>query len=270
MHTPLRLLLTTAVLPVLAGCNLIIGADDYSVGPKWSCVGSVTPPPAGSGMVPLTVGVTRFTTMAPFAGATIKMCGKADLLCTCTPEASCPTTMTGADGSATISVPYGWDGYLDLTDMTGAGLMETLLYVSSPMSAPRSLNVEVGTFQEYKALVMSGNGTVDDTTGVLWVNTLDCLDGPASGVSLALDCMFAKGSDPFYFVSGSPVGTLDQTGADAIGGFADVKPGTPTLTATLAANGEAMAVFAAQVKQQSLTVIWLSPTPLNPSPTCTP
>jgi hypothetical protein len=95
------------------------------------------------------------------------------------------------------------------------------------------------------------------------VHTLDCLDHAAAGVQLALDAEFSPGSDPFYFLGGSPVATQTETDSGGIGGFADVKSptssGTPTITATLAANGETMATFAATVRPMTITEIWLSP-----------
>jgi hypothetical protein len=123
--------------------------------------------------------------------------------------------------------------------------------------------VIVGTYDEYVTLVTSGNGSVDPARGALLVHTLDCIGHPAAGVALSLDTMFSPGTDPFYFVSGSPVAGQTQTDEEGLGGFANVMTpsgfGTPQMTATLAANDEMIAVFTATVRPMTLTEIWLSP-----------
>ena len=159
-------------------------------------------------------------------------------------------------------MPSGFEGYFDAT---ASGMMESLVYVSAPLVADATLPLEVGSYPEYKQLVMSVQGTVDDATGAIWVNTEDCLGQPAAGVALSLAPPWNEGTDPFYFVGGSPApaSTQAQTSDEAIGGFADVTPGRPVLDASLASNGELYArVTSAYVRSETLTVIWLQPTPL--------
>ncbi len=75
----------------------------------------------------------------------------------------------------------------------------------------------------------------------------------------------ARAPTPSILLGGAPVDgtTQTETGDDAVGGFADVTPGRPTVSATLASNGEVYARFTAYVRANSLTVVWLQPTPLE-------
>ncbi len=276
MHHAPRLLLPALALGLaLAACNLLIGADDYSVGASWGCVGSGAPAATDAGDVTLTLHVQHLGGTA-LDGASVKACSSLDPGCS---SAIGGPVSTDATGVATISVPSGFDGYLDLSgavplpdggaDAGDAGaatepLMDTLIFVSPPPTRDRTQpDVNVGTYDEYKELVISGNGSVDPGTGALLIHTLDCLDQAAAGVTLSLDAEFGPGTDAFYFLNGSPVATQTQTDSGGIGGFADVMTrdgsGTPKITAALAANGETVAVFAATVRPMAVTEIWLSP-----------
>jgi hypothetical protein len=276
-----RLLLVPALgLPLvgasLVDCNLLIGADDYSVGPVWGCVGS--PMPAAGDAVTLTLDIRHFGG-APVQGVAVKACDRLDK--TCTSPIAAPI-YSDDTGMATISVPSDVnDFYLDLSGTLplpdggadagdgGAGgesLMETLIFVSPPPTKDRTLSdVFVGTYDEYVTLVQAGTGMVLPGTGALLVHTLDCLDPPEPepGVMLSLDPGFSMGVDPFYFSDGSPVPGATQTDSEGVGGFADVMApggsGSPQITATLAANGETIAVSTVTVRPKTLTEIWLSP-----------
>jgi hypothetical protein len=264
-HAGPILALAAAVLCAGAlGCNLVLGAGDYGVGGSWACVGSVAQPEAtDGGEVTLTLHAAPFTMGGALPAITIAACDKNDL--TCATPIGLPAG-TDAKGDAVLSVPSGFDGYLDATapDMQ---IMESLVYLSWPVVADGgSYTLLVGSYAEYRSLVTSVQGTVPDSTGAIWVNTEDCQGRAAAGVELSLDPTWSQGTDPFYFLDGAPepAATQDQTTTDAVGGFADVTPGRGTLTATLASNAERVASFTtAQVRRQSLTVVWLRPTPLD-------
>jgi hypothetical protein len=265
--------LATAGLAVIGvatlGCNLAIGAGDYGVGGSWGCVGSVTPPVAKAGAeVTLTLEATLFTTGGPFQGLTIRACDQNDMTCA-TPIG--PAATTGASGEATLTVSSGFEGYVDAT---ATGMMESLIYLSRPVVGDATYGLNVGTYDEYAANVMSAAGTVSPEDGALWINTEDCLGQPAAGVALSLDAPWNEGADAFYFQNGAAVDvqTQDETSINAsvggftdvaIGGFANVTPGRPALTATLTSNGELYAQFAVYVRRQNLTVVLLEPTPLS-------
>jgi hypothetical protein len=111
---PRFLLLPTLALPalgaVLLDCNLLIGADDYSVGASWGCVGSGAPAVRDAGDVTLTLAV-RHLGAEPIPGVSIQTCDKLDPGCMRT---SPGFTTTDASGVATIHVGSGFDGYLDV------------------------------------------------------------------------------------------------------------------------------------------------------------
>ncbi|MFT3764610.1 MAG: hypothetical protein QM820_03695 [Minicystis sp.] len=221
-------------------------------GAHWACLGAFTwPAPTTTSNIKLTVRATSFSTELPFPDATIKACARSDLDCA-TPIF---TATTDAQGTAVLSVPAGFNGYFDATAMN---TLESLVYLSWPLTSDTTYDLQLGPYDLYKSLVESGGGTVDDTKGALFIYTRDCLGDDAPGVQLALD---PPNMDGFYFVNGSPVGNLDRTASDAIGGFANVPPSTVTLTAKLAESGEPVALFTALVRTQTLTYITLTPTP---------
>jgi hypothetical protein len=241
------------------GCNLVVG--DYSVtGTHWGCVGSVTEPVGvDGGTVAITLQAAAFMKGEVLPPVTINACDQSDMTC----EQAITTATTDASGAATLVVPSGFQGYLDATALDR---MESLVYLSSPVVNDTTVPLMVGAYTDYTAAVMAVTGNPLPQDGAIWVNTEDCLGQPAAGVELSLNQDFTTGTDPFYFLGGSAVSasalTPPATSSDAIGGFADVMPGLPTLSATQASNGQLYAQFNAYVRKQSLTVIWLQPTPL--------
>ena len=207
-------------------------------------------------MVSLKVHATTFesNSSAAFPGATLRACGRLDVAC----AAPIASGTTAADGSLTLSLPSGFAGYLDAT---APGTLESLVYVAWPLTmATSTYELQLGPYQLYKTLVMADGGTVDDTQGALFVYTRDCLGTPAPNVALSI-LPSTKLTRHFYFLNGSPIDTLDATAIDAIGGFANVMPGTVTLTAHLGPKGNKLALFTVQVRPMTLTYVTLTPTP---------
>lgn len=250
-----------------AGCNLVVGGDDYSVGARWGCVGSVASPAGEQGApVAIALETVQFTNSSPFPGALIEACGIDDLGSPPAPPCSMPITMATTDsaGAATLTVASGFNGYFYVT---APGQMDSLVYLSSPVVAAGTYLVQVGPYADYVQQVTSVAGSVVATDGAILVHAEDCLGQPAEGVQLALEGAWAGigalAPDPFYFVGGSPQpsSTQAQTTTEGEGGFADVLPLRGALTATLASNGELYASFSsALVREKTLTVVWLQPT----------
>ncbi len=254
------------------GCNLVLGTGSFSVGKTWGCVGSVTASPGEPGKtVTVTIHATEFTTQTPFTNhATIRACGLNDVAC----SMQIASATTDDAGDAPVTVPSGFDGYFEVlpapdgsadAGTPAAETMVSLLYLSWPVVEDTAAGVELGTYDAYEKLVTSVEGHVPPGTGAIWVDTEDCRGDEAAGVRLSLDPPFAKGTDPFYFLNGAPVdaATQGETTSDAIGGFADVSPGRPEITATIASNGEVYARFTASVRAMGITFVELRPTPLH-------
>ncbi|APR86577.1 Hypothetical protein A7982_11926 [Minicystis rosea] len=221
-------------------------------GAHWSCVGAFTwPAPTTAGTVKVTIRATSFTTDLPFPDATVRACPRADLDC----AGPIVTGTTNAEGIAELDVPAGFTGYFDAT---ATDTLESLVYLAWPLTSDTIYDLQLGPYELYKGLVMSGGGTVDDTKGALFVYTRDCLGDDAPGVHLDLD---PPNIDGFYFVNGSPVALQQGTSTDAIGGFANVTPSTITLTAKLVESNKPIALFTALVRTKTLTYITLTPTP---------
>jgi hypothetical protein len=271
---PVRFALAALLGATSLGCNVVVG--DYSVvGTHWGCVGSVAQPAGTGGMVTVTLQASLLNMGEAIStkGVRIQACDQYDAPDgTCAPVGSPGTT--DASGAATLTVPSGFAGYFDATQ--GDVIMEELIYESSPIVGDTTIPFVIGSFTaDYVPLVTSVGGHVHPGTGAIWVNMEDCDVQPAAGVTLSLDSSFSAGTDPFYFVGTAPVATnvQDETsistgvgdlGQVAIGGFADVMPGRPTIRATPASSPGAgpYAVFNAYVRVRALTFVWLQPTPL--------
>ena len=243
---------------VVAGidtCTSVGCRTECGSGAHWGCVGAFSWPAATPGaMVSLKVHATAFSGGAPYPGATIRACGRPDVGC----AAPLTSGTTAADGTVTLSLPSGFVGYLDAT---GPNTLESLVYLAWPLTMSTSTyDLLLGPYELYKSLVMADNGTVDDTPGALFVYTRDCLGAPAPGVALAISPSTVE-TKHFYFLNGSPIDTLDATAVDAIGGFANVPPGTVTLTAHLGPKGKKLGLFTVQVRPMTLTYVTLTPTP---------
>jgi hypothetical protein len=227
-----------------------------SYGAHWACVGAFSWPTFDTGdPVALTVHATTFASSGAtaFPDALVKVCGRSDGDCT----SPLSQASTDADGRLTVTLPAGFNGYLDVT---APDTMESLVYLSWPITmATSTYELQLGPYELYKGLVESDNGTVDDTKGALFVYTRDCLGAPAPGVALTIVPLDV--AKYFYFVNGSPVDAQTTTTTDAIGGFANVNAGTVTLTANLGVKGKKLALFTAHVRPATLTYVTLTPTP---------
>jgi hypothetical protein len=245
---------TSDVIAELDTCLSSGCAKQCDHGAHWACVGAFSWPAAKDEMVTFTLHATSFITGGDLKDVSVKVCSRIDYPCAMPLQ----TVPTDAHGIAPIQVHSGFDGYFDVTD-TADDVMETLVYLSWPITAPTTYDLPLAPYDTYKTLVTGGGGQVFDDKGAIWVDTKDCLGADAPGVSLSIEP--AGLSDPFYLLSGSPVDGLMATTDDAVGGFANVDTTQVKIHAGLADTMQQIALFPVQVRAKALTKVALTPTP---------
>jgi hypothetical protein len=275
----------------LASCNLVIGADDYAVGP-WGCVLEDAGASAPSGNVTLTANAFPYgdpTTLSN-ESAVIKACELTDTNPLCaTPDAT--ATLDG--GIATLHVRSGFQGFLYVQpkDMPCSAMavdagpfgpsmcegsvmpgeldcnIEIVVQLSWPIVADTVMPFPVGTYSDYRNAVLCGFGGVDDERGAVWANVQDCFGDPASGVLLQ-ETMAATTPPPvpdqFCFMNGHAVGyppgeSAGLTTSDGACGWSDMPVGNATITATVPGATVSIASMSTLVFPRTLTYVTLKP-----------
>jgi len=235
-------------------------ANQCTVNDPLGCVTNLKKFPAPTGE---TLNVTMWfhdvvnPTLA-YAGLTVVPCAKLDFTCA-KPLASAVTT--GDDGSATLGLPDGFDGYLDIQDPKGTKTMPALWYFSPPPTASRTYAVGLLSPQSFTAIAGGVGTVIDGDAGHSFEYALDCTSTYgtyARGVTF--EATPAGKSTGFYLINGIPNRGADQTDVAGIGGFANLPPGAVTVKASVAATG-------AQLGSTSITIRpgTISYSPIAPS-----
>jgi hypothetical protein len=269
-----------------ASCNLVIGADDYAVGP-WGCVLEDAGAPVPHGMVNLTVNalsyVDQTTSNEP---AMVTACDPTDL----PPCANSHVTAILASGTATLQVPSGFQGFLyvrptdtpcsaadagtfdpiqcgDSVDPAHDCNIELIVQLSWPIVSDTSMSFPLGKYSDYRTATLCGGGGVDDERGAIWVNVEDCFGNPAPGVLLKQTLAMAAlppAPDQFCLMNGRPNGyppgaAPGLTTADGVCGWSDMPVGTVTITASLPGAPVTVASMSTLVLTRTLTYVTLKP-----------
>jgi hypothetical protein len=175
----------------------------------------------------LTFSVTfvDFSSEQPFVGSMVMACDKLDFTCA-SPLAQ---SMTDDTGLVSLTVPSGidgFDGYLDVTggQVAGTGgpvfpsIWYPVPYVVADGWRGRTLLLSMDDFEG----ILAATGTTPDPTrGHLALNAVDCLFGPAPGVSFTVDSADSQ-TVGYYLVNGVPVTTATATDASGIGAFGNL------------------------------------------------
>jgi hypothetical protein len=221
--------------------------------PTWGCVGHVEPPDGGA-MVEVTVQLLDLISMMPAPGLTADLCSKYDPPCANPLETNLAPDATG---NVTVTVASDFEGYLLVQ---GSNYLTTLVFLDQ-VAMPKNPVVLLLTPGVEMGIAGQANVTLDPSAGLLLMRTTSCQYAPAAGVSLTISPSDMQTG--FYVVNSvaSPNATETDTSGNA--GFANVEPGTPTITATLGPGGEAMGQITTLVRPGAVTYQILRPSP-NP------
>ena len=246
---PVATLLTPAT-----NCRFSKCAAACGTGRDWRCVGNVTYPDPVPGKVPRRFIPYDSVQASAVAGVTLKACWFTDIPCT----APLDTTVTTADGGV-LQLP---DGFTGIVRATAPGYPPHLQIRADPIVGSSAAVWEINMVpkQPLVALLDSVNMPWSENLGFIYAYVVDCSGEFSPGVQFELA---PKGSaSSFYIVGQLPSLDASATGKIALGGFARVQPGLPTLTAKLVADGRMVGKMVVPVQAGTVTLV----SPISPTP----
>lgn len=251
-------------------------AQECQRGANWSCVGHVQWPTAQPARRELSVMFANFGSPNPIIGISVSMCG---------PGAECPpppisTGSTNDKGAVTlvdtthgINVDQGLNGFLQLSGPAGMpdggaiDIYPTRVYWGFPLSeAQGRLGEPVPLLSTAQVSgIVSGitHATLDNTTGQIGVQAVDCLGTQALGVRVSISGADAGALIPTYLAQGFPSPSARQTDDQGIALFLNVPPGNYDIIAKpVALSGRESSKVSVYVHAGTLTEVALAPTPM--------
>lgn len=193
-------------------------------------------------------------TSQPVAGLTARACHKLDTACESPLR---DDLVSDGAGRMTLSVPAGFDGYLE---STSTEIMPFLYFFYPPVTADR----EVPAVPILRASAMStfanlvGSELMPDR-GHFLARVYNCLGQTADGVSLSSP----EGDSatlPFYMIKGIPSAKVSATDSSGNGGLLNLRPGSATLMGKLD-NGNSTGLLSATVRPGRITYTAMVPAP---------
>jgi hypothetical protein len=211
-------------------------------------------------MVTITVNAVNASGGDALAGLTVKACGRDDLTC------ATPHSMgtTNAMGAATLMAPVGANGFNGYIELSGGAapneVLPTRMFPNPALAAGmQTVSARLilrSTFALLGGVLMA---QLNDTNGLITTGAGDCNRMPAAGVLFS--AMPMAGRQFYTGASGIPSLTETQTTAAGSGGFANVPPGTYTLTATRASNMARIGAVTVSVRGGYVTSVNVGPSP---------
>lgn len=252
---------------VTGGAGAGDGAPPAPEDPVWGCLGNVPPPPAEETVPSVTIRAAFFSliTNAYLPGLSAKACSNLDQACA-TPV---PGTLTQTDdaGVATMQVPHGFRGYIDVVPSTDA-----LVPVIRPILPVPDTSVtdETTTFAErspmftwfdFTALAESVGKKANPEYGHFFFTAVDCSGNNAANAIMLAEAR-ALTNDTFTYytdAAGLPSITPRQTTSSGHGGFVNVSPGSATFTLMLD-DGRRVGTETVVIRPGTITIVRFRPT----------
>jgi len=204
------------------------------IAPRWQCLEHPpSPPPSFPVLVTLFFG--DYTSKGAIAGLALRKCDIDDYTCDASPTA--PLATTDGYGQATLPLPPGFGGYIEVTGTRYGQFLLFLPALSSDVQLGPIYLPNMTTVEDVESAL---SVTQDSGKGMVLVVVRDCENAPAGGVTLGLQP--SAGTTPYYFADSLPSPTATQTDDTvAAGGFFN----------TL--QGETGLVLSTKVVENSLT-----------------
>jgi hypothetical protein len=183
-----------------------------------------------------------------------RACYRADVAC------SHPATeyfAPDANGIVTLPLTEGFNGYIEILS---DDMVPTLLLFPAPLTGElaqsmSALPVSLLPFDVLLAFGDAANISLDPASGVVSINTFDCLGPSAPDIRLELN----SPAVPFTFVDGLPIAFQDTTTDDGSGGFANVLPGLVVVRGFRKGTEDLVGLETVLVRSQWVTVGSLMP-----------
>ena len=221
---------------------------------KWSCLGSVTWPSAGTGTVTATLNLKDIITNDAIPGVSGRLCRKLDVACA-TPLVS--GLLSDAQGKLVVDAPAGFDGYVELQSTNA---IPGMYFFYPPLAASREIPfVPILPLAELTAFAqVIGSDLVPDR-GQILAGAYDCFRNPAEGVTFSsLDA--DEWSTPFYMIKEMPSITATATDSSGYGGILNFPPGSVGFSGQLA-TGAVIGTESLLVRANQITYTALPPMP---------
>jgi eukaryotic-like serine/threonine-protein kinase len=235
-------------------------AGSAPVDPKWACRGQLPTPVGETSTIHVLLPLQDFISQEPRAGVTVHVCGRLDV--TCATPVSAPV-VTDEKGVATLTIPAqpAFDGFfqLDATDTVAASLV-----FAQPLAVTEGQRLTpVNTFvlAQYRALVEAGGNVWNEARGQLFVESRNCDDEPAAGVTYSIPKLEAD-TVRVFLRDGAPDRNAPDTDATGIGGFILAGEGFHTVTGTLSVDGSLVNERRVFVRPGTFSYTVMSPLPL--------
>lgn len=241
-------------------------ADAGEYVPDWSCVGGVTWPAATTETVFLTGEILDAVTDAPIAGVAATICADRNDTDCADGIAAGPS---GADGLITASLNTGMgtggNGFFGYFRLAKEGYVDVFAFTYRPLSMELPTPPTERLFSPAAITVASTmiGVTQSEENGILIVRVRDCAGQYAAGADVSLGGTI-DGSTQFY-ANGDvlELATSESvTDSSGIAGFANVMPGSFTVTAAVAGIGT-IGRMNAFVAADTMSHMYLGPTPLG-------
>lgn len=240
---------------VSANCSDACSSDH-----AWGCL-QHSPPvlkPPTLDPITFTMTVVEFLSETPYEGLTVKACARTDLDCT----APVGTATTDMNGTFTVTVPPGPNGFDGYVDLSGSTLYPTLYYFLPPVIVGGNRGkLRLPSSDTINLLANGISVDLDPARGHLAMVPWDCTLSPAPGVSIAIDAADAQ-STTFYFQNNLPSHAVTQTGSDpALGGAVNLKTGITVVRTKVESLGTISAQFSFNIRAGTLTSGSIPPSP---------
>lgn len=182
-------------------------------------------------------------TQQPLGEVEANVCGKVDVDCL-TPASS---TTSDADGLVTLSVSAGFSGFVTLTS---PDIVPNRYFFNPIVNADREVASLSLSRPVARAALLGQLGAMPERGDIL-LTANDCQGGPAKGVKFELT---PKSDDviQYYLLNGLPNPDARSTDATGYGGFANVTPGTWTISGELP-DGRALPPLSLTVAAGTIT-----------------
>ena len=221
----------------------------------WSCLGQVSWPTSTAGTVTATLTTTDLVTGQPISGVPGRACRKLDTTCA---DPVLTGLVSDATGRIIVTVPQGFDGYLELT---ATGAMRGSYFFYPPLTSDREIPsvpvLQMSALTTFAALV--GVNLMAER-GHLLVGARSCLGQPAEGLSFS-SVEGDAATAAFYMIKSIPSTKQPATDTSGWGGLLNLPPGSVTLTGRLATTGQTIGTLSVLARAGELTYTALVPAP---------
>jgi len=246
--------------------------------PKWGCLANVKPPPERDPSIKVTYSIPLmdFLSYAPLAGIEARGCAQAQVDCT---SPLFGPTVSGTDGTVSLQMDYGFDGYVELKDPNatgvgggggsgGAGALSgyaTALLAMNPPPSGDAVSPPVpmlplgiiGQLLEQAPEHIPGQGHV-------LVQVRDCQDNSAAGISFT--ATGAEKATVFYIRGQGSTTDVKDTDASGIGGLLYVNTGTVVVTGKRSDTGQTIGEVSLSVRPDTASYAVLVPSQVHTTP----